>query len=142
MHDIGKIGIPDEILLKPGPLTEAEREIMKKHTLIGASILEGATSRFVVMGRTIALTHHERWDGKGYPNGLKGIDIPLVGRIVAIADVFDALASKRPYKEALPLEESFATVKECRETYFDPDVVDAFFAAQEEICAIRRHYVE
>ena len=98
MHDIGKIGIPDNILLKPGPLDAEEWKVMKTHTTIGADILEGSKIGFVRMGEIIALTHHEKWDGSGYPKGLKNRKIPLIGRIVALADVFDALTSKRPYK--------------------------------------------
>ena len=100
LHDVGKIGVPDRILLKPGRLTSDEWEIMKQHTLFGGRILEGSKSDHLKLGRVVALTHHEKWDGSGYPQGLKGRDIPQIGRIVAIADVFDALTSKRPYKEA------------------------------------------
>ncbi len=137
MHDVGKIGIPDKILLKPGRLDENEWNIMKKHTTFGASILEGASSSFLKLGREIALTHHERWDGSGYPNGLKGTDIPVAGRITALVDVFDALTSKRPYKPPFPVEQSFQIIREGRGSHFDPQVVDAFFAQREQILKIR-----
>jgi putative two-component system response regulator len=140
MHDVGKIGIPDRILLKPGRLDEEEWETMKQHTAIGSRILEGSIGGFIKLAEVIALTHHEKWDGTGYPRGLKGSKIPLVGRISAIADVFDALNSKRPYKDAYPVEESFRMIREGRGSHFDPDVVDAFFAIREEILAIKEHY--
>lgn len=104
MHDLGKIGIPDSILLKPGKLDSEEWEVMKQHTLIGGEILGASNSDYVNMGAIIALSHHEKWDGSGYPSGLSGEDIPIQGRICAVADVFDALTSKRPYKEAFNLE--------------------------------------
>ena len=102
MHDLGKIGIPDLILVKPAKLDPVEWEIMKQHTVIGAKILKGSDAEFIRLGETIARYHHEKWDGSGYPNSLKGIEIPIAGRIAAIADVFDALTSKRPYKEPFP----------------------------------------
>jgi putative two-component system response regulator len=142
MHDIGKIGIPDGILLKPGKLDEKEWEIMKSHTTIGADILAGSNIDLVKMGRVIALTHHEKWDGSGYPQGLKGPKIPLIGRIVAIADVFDALTSKRPYKEAFSVEKSIQIIAEGRGAHFDPDVVDAFFSIQDTILQIKDKYQE
>lgn len=137
MHDIGKIGIPDRILLKPGKLTDDEWVVMRQHTTIGARILGGSEAGFIRLGEIIALTHHEKWDGSGYPRGLKGRGIPLVGRIVAVADVFDALTSRRPYKEAFPLDKSFAIIREGKGNHFDPRVVDAFFAIQDEILRIR-----
>ncbi len=140
MHDIGKIGIPDRILLKPGKLDPDEWDIMKQHTTIGAEILASSDAEFIKLGEVIALTHHERWDGKGYPKGLKGSEIPLVGRITAIADVFDALISKRPYKEAFPVEKSLAIVRENRGSHFDPEVADAFFAITDKILAIKEKY--
>jgi putative two-component system response regulator len=140
MHDVGKIGIPDRILLKPGQLTPDEWEIMQHHTTIGARILEGSTGGFIKLAQVIALTHHEKWDGSGYPRGLKGSKIPLVGCITAIADVFDAMNSKRPYKEPYPVEKSFRIIKESRGTHLAPDVVDAFFAIEDEILAIRAKY--
>jgi len=140
MHDVGKIGIPDKILMKPTKLDPEEWEIMKQHTVIGAKILNGSDAEFIRLGETIAMCHHEKWDGSGYPNSLKGVEIPIAGRITAIADVFDALTSKRPYKEAFSLEKSLAIVKEGRGSHFDPDVVDAFFAIQDEIHAIKKQY--
>ena len=140
MHDLGKIGIPDLILLKPAKLNEPEWEIMKRHTVIGAKILEGSDAEFIRLGETIALSHHEKWDGSGYPNGLKGPQIPIAGCITAIADVFDALTSKRPYKEALSIEKSLDLIREGRGSYFDPDIANAFFASQDEILAIRKQY--
>lgn len=140
MHDIGKIGTPDSILLKPGKLDPDEWEIMKQHTVNGGRILEGSDAEFIKLGEVIALTHHERWDGNGYPNGLKGTQIPLAGRIVAIGDVFDALTSKRPYKKPFSLERSYHIIKEARGSHFDPDVVDAFFEAEDEILEIKERY--
>ena len=140
MHDIGKIGIPDEILLKPGKLDAKEWEIMKMHTTIGANILKGSKIGFVRMGAIIAITHHEKWDGSGYPNGLKGRQIPLAGRIVALADVFDALTSKRPYKEAFSAKKSHGIIKQGCGNHFDPDVVDIFFSIQDEILKIKATY--
>jgi len=136
MHDLGKIGIPDRVLLKPAGLDPAEWEVMKRHTVIGAEILKGSDAELIRMGESIAQNHHEKWDGSGYPNGLKGIEIPIASRIAAIADVFDALTSKRPYKEAFSVEMSLAIILEGRGSHFDPDVVDAFFAIQEEILTI------
>ena len=140
MHDLGKIGIPDRILLKPSRLNLVEREIMKQHTVIGAKILQGSDSEFIRLGETIAQCHHEKWDGSGYPNGLKDIEIPIASRIAAIADVFDALISERPYKKPFSVEKSLAIIREGRGSHFDPDVVDAFFAIQDEIFTIRKHY--
>jgi putative two-component system response regulator len=137
MHDIGKIGIPDDILLKAGELNTEEWRIMRKHTIIGANILKGSTIGFVRMGAMIALTHHEKWDGSGYPNGLKGRQIPLAGRIVALADVFDALTSKRTYKEPYSVEKSNRIIEQGCGRHFDPDVVDAFFSIQNEILNIK-----
>jgi putative two-component system response regulator len=142
MHDIGKIGIPDKILLKPGKLSAGEWEIMKKHTTIGADILKGSNINFVRMGETIALTHHEKWDGSGYPYGLKGRTIPLVGRITAIADVFDALTSNRSYKKAFSIEKSYQILRQERGKHFDPDVVDAFFQVQDAIIQINESHQE
>ena len=136
MHDVGKIGIPDKILLKPGKLDPEEWEIMKQHAVIGGRILSGSDSGFIKLAEVIALTHHEKWNGSGYPHGLRGTATPLAGRIAAIADVFDALISRRPYKEPFPLEKSFAIIREGRGSHFDPDVVDAFFAVEKEILSI------
>jgi putative two-component system response regulator len=138
MHDLGKIGIPDQILLKPARLDPAEWEIMKQHTVIGAKILKGSDAEFIRLGEIIARSHHEKWDGSGYPNSLKGIDIPIAGRITAIADVFDALTSQRPYKEPFSVEDSLVIIGEGRGSHFDPDVVDAFFAIQDEILTIKK----
>lgn len=140
MHDVGKIGTPDRILLKPGKLDPDEWEIMKQHTTIGGNILGGSDAGFIRLAEMIGLTHHERWDGSGYPKGLKGSKIPLTGRIVAIADVFDALTSKRPYKELFTVEKSFNIIKESRGNHFDPDVVDAFFAVEDEILLVKERY--
>ena len=140
MHDVGKIGIPDRILLKPGKFDPDEWEIMKQHAVIGGSILSGADSGFIKLAEVIALTHHEKWDGSGYPRGLRETAIPLAGRITAIADVFDALISKRPYKEPFPLEKSFTIIREGRGSHFDPEVVDAFFAVEKEVLSIRETY--
>jgi putative two-component system response regulator len=137
MHDLGKVGIPDAILLKPSKLDPAEWEIMKQHTLIGAKILQDSDAEFIRLGAAIACSHHEKWDGSGYPKQLKGSEIPIAGRITAIADVFDALNSKRPYKDAFPVEKAFAIIREGRGSHFDPDVVDAFFAVQDEILSIK-----
>ena len=137
-HDIGKIDIPDSILLKPGKLTREEFEEVKKHTINGAATLERAYPRLpkssiYLMAIDIALSHHERWDGKGYPNGLKGDDIPLSAQIVAICDTYDALRSERPYKPALTHEESMLELRKERGTQFNPVLCDAFFHSAEEI---------
>lgn len=125
LHDVGKIGVTDTILLKPGKLTEAEMSVMKTHAEIGAAILSGGDSPYMRMAERIALSHHERWDGTGY-RGIAGEAIPLEGRIVAVADVFDALIHERPYKDAWPIEEAVALIKSQRGQQFDPMVVDAF----------------
>ncbi len=128
LHDIGKIGIPDHILLKPGRLTDEEREVMSHHPQIGARILSGLDAPMLQLARDIALTHHERWDGTGYPAGLRGEAIPIAGRIVAICDVFDALRSRRPYKRAWPLDEVLALLREQSGRHFDPHLVALFLA--------------
>lgn len=125
LHDVGKIGIPDAVLLKPGKFTPEEYERMKQHAEIGARILSGSRSKLLQMAETIALSHHERWDGRGYPHGLAGDDIPLIGRIVAVADVFDALTHARPYKTAWTYEAALAELRAQRGAQFDPRVVDA-----------------
>lgn len=127
LHDIGKIGIPDQVLLKPGKLTDEEYTLMKHHTTIGAEMLSGSTSPLIRLAEEIALNHHERWDGKGYPRGLAGRDIPLSGRIVAVADVFDALTHERPYKDAWGFERVMTELHAMRGSQFDPKVVNAFF---------------
>ena len=141
MHDLGKIGIPDYILTKPAKLDPAEWEIMKQHTCIGAKILQGSNAEFIILGETIALNHHEKWDGSGYPNSLKGSKIPIAGRITAIADVFDALISKRPYrKDPFSMEKALEIIMEERGSHFDPEVADAFFAIHDEIFSIKKQY--
>jgi putative two-component system response regulator len=131
LHDVGKVGIPDGILLKPGKLTDEEFETMKTHTTIGARILSGGSSELVQMAEQIALTHHERWDGSGYPQGLAGEAIPITGRIVAIADTFDALTHERPYKRAWRLEDALAEIQRQYGRQFDPAIVAAFLTLQE-----------
>ncbi|MDD4908304.1 MAG: HD domain-containing protein [Candidatus Omnitrophica bacterium] len=133
MHDIGKIVIPDAILKKPGGLTPEEREVMKTHTTLGGDIFKNSKAPLLRVARTISMTHHERFDGTGYPNGLRGADIPLFGRIVSVADVFDALTSKRPYKEAYGFDEAVELIKEGSGTQFDPAVVRAFLKRIEKI---------
>ena len=142
MHDIGKIGIPDNILLKQGKLDAKEWKLMKEHTVIGAKILEGASSEFLVKGRVIALTHHEKWDGSGYPLGLKGEDIPIEGRIAAVADVFDALTTKRPYKEAYSFEKAMQIIREGKGSHFDPALVEAFMLIDDEVLKIMNNFNE
>jgi len=128
LHDVGKIGVSDSILLKPGKLTPDEFDTMKKHCEIGAQLLSGGHSDFLHAARSIALSHHERFDGTGYPHKLRGEDIPLPGRIVAVADVFDALTNERPYKKAWPVEEARAEIQSKAGTQFDPMVVEAFLS--------------
>jgi putative two-component system response regulator len=164
LHDVGKIGIPDAILLKPGKLTAEEFDVIqkhcgygkrifesltdgewstwRKHAELGQKILAGCQSSILDTAAQIALTHHEWWNGAGYPIGLAGEDIPLVGRITAVADVFDALSTKRSYKPAFSLEKCFAILEEGRATHFDPQVLDAFFAAREKIVAVQIAYTE
>jgi putative two-component system response regulator len=164
LHDVGKIGIPDAILTKPGKLTPQEFETMQKHCGFGKSVFESLTadewcvfrrhaelgdqilagfgSSVLDMAARIALTHHERWDGSGYPIGLAGEDIPLEGRITAAADVFDALSTRRSYKPAFPLEKCFSILEEGRGSHFDPRILDAFFAAREAIIDIQIRYAE
>ena len=159
LHDIGKIGIGDDILRKPGkltpeefemmqrhvglgrkvfqPLSYAETQQMRSHTLLGDMMINVGSSPLLRMASEIALTHHERWDGTGYPIGLKGTDIPLSGRIVAVADVFDALSSKRVYKPAFPIDKCFAILEEESGTHFDPTIVAAFMSVREQIVKIR-----
>jgi len=133
LHDIGKIGIPDQILLKPGKLDDAEWQVMRRHPLIGHEILKGSASKYVRMGALIALGHHEKYDGSGYPNGLVGDHIPLCARIVAIADVYDALTSVRPYKQAWPSDKALEHVASQRGRHFDPRLVEAFLGMKKEV---------
>jgi putative two-component system response regulator len=126
MHDVGKIGIPDSIITSPNKLTDAEFAVMKKHTIIGAEILANAKSQILIFARLIALSHHEKWNGTGYPYGIKGDKIPLVGRIVALADTFDVLTSKRSYKDPFPIERAADIIRKERGKHFDPDIVDVF----------------
>jgi putative two-component system response regulator len=133
LHDIGKVGISDLILNKPGPLTGEERAAMRQHTILGGAILANGRSEILQMAHVIALTHHERWDGAGYCSGLAGSDIPLPGRIVAVADVFDALTRDRSYKEAWPVDRALAEVQAARGTQFDPEVVDAFLSVMSDL---------
>jgi HD-GYP domain-containing protein (c-di-GMP phosphodiesterase class II) len=133
LHDVGKIGLPDRILLKSGPLDDPERELMKTHTLTGSTLLAGSDSLLLMLAETIARTHHERWDGSGYPNGLRGDEIPLAGRICAVADVFDALSSSRLYKDSWSFDRVFAEIMRGRATQFDPALVDAFVAIEPEL---------
>lgn len=142
MHDVGKIGIPDAILRKPGNLTDEEWAIMRQHTVIGAKIIGNHPSGLLHMAATIALNHHEKWDGSGYPNGLAGEDIPHVARVIAVVDVFDALTSVRPYKPAWPVEEAIAFIREQRGKHFDPDLVTAFMDCMPQIMSIRERWVD
>lgn len=136
LHDIGKIAIPDSILNKPSMLTDDEYKIMQSHTIRGYELLSGTSNRFLEAGAVIALSHHEKYDGSGYPHGLKGNDIPLYGRIVAIADVFDALVSERVYKEAWTIENAEAYLKYLSGIHFDPHLVVKFFERKDEIADI------
>jgi response regulator RpfG family c-di-GMP phosphodiesterase len=143
LHDIGKVGIPDHILLKKGRLTPEERKIMEKHTIFGGDVLKAVEARvghqsFLRIGMQVAYCHHEKWDGTGYPNGLKGENIPLAARIVALADVYDAMTSKRVYKDADSHEDTRQTIIENRGRHFDPDVVDAFLLHEEDFKRILR----
>jgi HD-GYP domain-containing protein (c-di-GMP phosphodiesterase class II) len=138
MHDIGKIGVPDEILRKPGKLTGPEMEQMRKHPVIGNEILAGSDSELLRLGGLIALTHHERWDGSGSPSSLSGVQIPVEGRIVAIADVFDALTSERPYKAAFSADESLSIMREGRGKHFDPDLLDVFMDLADDVIGLDR----
>jgi putative two-component system response regulator len=136
LHDIGKIGIPDAVLTKPGTLSAAEREIVQRHVSIGIRILDNALADGLMMAREIIATHHERWDGTGYPNRLAGDAIPLAGRIVALCDAWDAVSNDRPYRKALSEEDALAEIKSGAGTHFDPAVVDAFFMSWDQIRAV------
>ena len=141
-HDLGKIGIPDNILLKPGKLDDDEFSIMKNHAKIGYEILKGSKSKYLKAGGVIAYNHHEKYDGTGYPNGLKGESIPIFGRITAVADVFDALTSSRPYKKAWSLEEAFDFLIEEKSVHFDPKLVDLFLENKNEVINIHNKFKE
>lgn len=140
MHDIGKVGTPDHILLKPGRLDAAEMEIMRQHAVIGYNILKSSEARMLRLAAEIAYSHHERYDGSGYPNGLKGEQIPLVGRIVAVADVFDALTSVRPYKQAWTLDEARKYLLDNSGSHFDPRCVDALMQRWPAVLEIRERF--
>lgn len=142
MHDVGKIGIPDAILLKPGRLTPDEFDHMKQHAAIGAQILANSSSPLLQLAHKLAIEHHEKWDGSGYPNGLKGEQISVEGRIVAIADVFDALTSKRPYKEAWGVEEALEHMQAQAGKHFDPHLINLFVNKLDAIIAIKNAYQE
>ena len=147
LHDIGKVGIPDNILTKPGKLSEREFDIMKTHSAIGADTLRIVDEKhpgndLVRMGIEIAESHHEKWDGAGYPNGVSGENIPLAGRILALGDVYDALTSKRVYKEAFSHEKSREIILEGRGTHFDPDVVGAFISIENEFLTVKERFAD
>jgi PAS domain S-box-containing protein len=147
LHDIGKVGIPDAILLKPGKLTSKEFEVIKRHTTFGGDAIRAIESRiqgrsFLFMGREIAYNHHEKWDGNGYPRGLKGEEIPLSARIVALADVYDALTTKRFYKEAYSHEKSREIILSLKGTHFDPQIADSFLFLEAEFNRIRKEKLE
>lgn len=140
LHDVGKIGIPDHILLKPGRLSADEYQIMKQHAEIGFRIISGSNSELVTFAATIAHTHHEQWAGTGYPQGLRGEEIPIEGRIAAVADVFDALTSARPYKKAWPISEAVAHLEAGAGAHFDPELTRLFVGAMDEVLAIRERF--
>ena len=135
MHDIGKIAIPDNVLLKAGPLTAEEWEVMKTHTTLGAQLLSGSRSPVVREAEVIARTHHERWDGSGYPAGLAGEQIPLIARICAVCDVFDALVSERPYKDAWLVEDALAEISRLAGSHFDPRLAKLFVERRPDLRA-------
>ena len=142
MHDVGKVGTPDMILLKPGKLTEAEFAIMKQHAVIGFEILKSSKSSLMQVAAEIAHTHHEKFDGSGYPRALVGEAIPLFGRIVAVADVFDALTSQRPYKKAWSIEQATQLLVDGKGKHFDPVCVDAFFNEWDEVLRIKQRFLD
>jgi putative two-component system response regulator len=148
LHDIGKVGIPDRILLKPGSFTPQEFEIMKTHTTLGwdainnAELMLGTKAEFLTMAKDIALSHQEKWDGSGYPQGLKGDAIPVSARLMAVADVYDALISRRVYKEGMPHEAAVAIIQQGKGQHFDPDMVEVFTGIHEEFRAIAARYVD
>ena len=140
MHDIGKIGTPDYVLLKPGKFQPEEFDVMAQHSEIGSRILSGSDAELLKVAAVIAYTHHEKFDGSGYPRGLEGTNIPLEGRIASIADAFDALTTKRVYKPAFSADETVSMMQSHRETHFDPELLDLFFASIDELLAIRDQY--
>jgi putative two-component system response regulator len=140
MHDIGKVSTPDYILLKPGPLTPEEWVIMREHTTVGHAVLEGSSSRILQLAAEIALRHHERWDGTGYPGGLSGKTIPISARVAALCDVFDALLSVRPYKDAWSTDAAFAEIERSAGTHFDPAIAQVFLAARERVLSIEQQF--
>ncbi|ABK45894.1 response regulator receiver modulated metal dependent phosphohydrolase [Magnetococcus marinus MC-1] len=142
MHDIGKIGIPDHVLLKPGKLDDEEWLVMRRHPVMGAEIIGDHDSELMSLSKEISLTHHEKWDGSGYPHGLRGEQIPLAGRIVAIADVFDALTSERPYKKAWSVEKAVEIIEKDAGTHFDPSLVPVFLKTLPEALEIKARYGE
>jgi putative two-component system response regulator len=142
MHDVGKIGISDGILLKPGRLSADEFKVMKDHAQIGAEILGGSDNDLMTMARSIAQTHHEKWDGSGYPAGLSGEDIPIEGRIVAICDVFDALTTQRPYKHAWPVDEAVDFIKSTAGSHFDASLVEVFLSVLPDILILKEKFKE
>ena len=142
MHDIGKLGIPDAILQKPGPLTPEERAVMERHTIIGALVLKDSEVAVISKSRVVALTHHEKWDGTGYPQKIKGEDIPLEGRIVALVDVFDALSSKRVYKPPMPEEKVISILKESAGKHFDPKLVETLLSVMDKVNEIKNKYAD
>ncbi len=142
LHDVGKIGVPDSILLKPGPLDADEFDLIKRHPILGNSLLGGGGSRVLMLGARICLSHHERFDGEGYPYGLAGDAIPIEARIAAIADVFDAITTNRVYRDAMPDEAAFEVLVSERGRHFDPDLLDLFMASGDEIIKIRLTYAE
>ena len=137
LHDVGKANIPHSILEKTGSLSDYEWDVIKEHAQAGADMLHGAPSVYLQTGEIIALTHHERWDGSGYPQGLEGEAIPLSGRICALADVFDALTTWRPYKHEIPTSDALVLIRESAGSIFDPELVKAFEANYDEICRLR-----
>ena len=142
MHDVGKIGIPESILCKPGALDDDEWATMKQHPSIGAQIIGDHEDKLLQTAKEIAMSHHEKWDGSGYPNGLKEGDIPLSGRIIAVADVFDALTTKRPYKEAWPVEKALDLIKDSAGSHFDPHIVEVFLESVPQVLEIKSRFGE
>jgi putative two-component system response regulator len=148
LHDIGKVGIPDRILLKPGRFDPAEFEIMKTHTTLGRDAIQAAENslglqvEFLSIAKEIAYGHQEKWDGSGYPEGLRGESIPVSARLMAVADVYDALISRRVYKNSMPHDKAISIIQEGRGSHFDPDMVDAFLSIQDEIQSIAARYAD